>query len=84
MRRTVCPHCGKKNVDDDQSIRFRCLFCGGWFDGYHGSKDIEVNYREMAEFLLKLRDRDKMPIDEDEYYLIGKIAEVLSDIEDEQ
>ena len=43
-----------------------------------------MNYREMAEFLLKLRDRDEMPIDEDEYYLIGEIAEVLSDIEDEQ
>ena len=44
---------------------------------------IEVNYSEMAEFLLKLRDRNEMPINEDEYYLIGEIAEALSDIENE-
>ena len=43
-----------------------------------------MNYREMAEFLLRLRDRNEMPINEDEYYLIGQIAEVLSDIKNEQ
>ncbi len=34
---------------------------------------------EMAEFLLKLRDRSEMPINENEYYLLGDIAERLND-----
>lgn len=30
--------------------------------------------KEMAEFLMELRERQEMPIDEEEYYLIGDIA----------
>lgn len=33
--------------------------------------------KEMADFLLELRNRQEMPIDEDEYYLIGDIADRL-------
>ena len=29
---------------------------------------------EMANFIWKLRDRNEMPIDENEYYLLGDIA----------
>ncbi len=31
----------------------------------------------MATFLLKLRDRNEMPITEDEYYILGDIADRL-------
>ena len=41
---------------------------------------------EMARFLLMLRDRNEMPINEDEYYLLGDIAERLTEFseKDEQ
>ena len=37
--------------------------------------------KEMADFLQELRNRHEMPIDEDEYYLIGEIAERLKEQE---
>ena len=40
--------------------------------------------KEMADFLLKLRSRQEMPINEDEYYLIGEIAERLSEISEHE
>ena len=39
-----------------------------------------MNDKEKAEFLLTLRDRNEMPINEDEYYLLGDIAERLTEI----
>lgn len=39
-----------------------------------------MNDKEKAEFLLALRDRNEMPINEDEYYLLGDIAERLAEI----
>lgn len=36
-----------------------------------------MNNSEMAEFILSLRDRNEMPINEDEYYLLGEIADAL-------
>ena len=45
-----------------------------------------MNNKEMAVFLLKLRDRNEMPINEKEYYLLGDIAEHLIELseQDEQ
>ena len=34
----------------------------------------------MADFLQELRNRHEMPIDEDEYYLIGEISERLIEL----
>ena len=39
--------------------------------------------KEMADFLLKLRSRNEMPINEEEYYLIGEIAERLNGISEQ-
>jgi len=39
-----------------------------------------MNDNEMAEFILKLRDRQEIPINEDEYYLLGQISERLTEI----
>lgn len=39
-----------------------------------------MNEKEMADFLLRLRDRNEMPLNEDEYYLLGDIAERLVEI----
>lgn len=39
-----------------------------------------MNEKEMADFLLRLRDRNEMPLNEDEYYLLGDIAERLAEI----
>lgn len=36
-----------------------------------------MDNKEMAAFLLRLRDRNEMPINEEEYYLLGDIAERL-------
>ena len=41
-----------------------------------------MSNKEMAEFLLKLRDRQEMPIYGYEYCLIGEIAERLNDLEE--
>ena len=35
--------------------------------------------KEMARLLLKLRDRNEMSINEDEYHLLGDIAERLTE-----
>lgn len=39
---------------------------------------------KMADFLQELRNRHEMPIDEDEYYLIGEIAERLLELSEQQ
>jgi hypothetical protein len=43
-----------------------------------------MNDKEMAEFILKLRDRQEMPINEDEYYLLGQISERLTEIYEQE
>lgn len=40
--------------------------------------------KEMADFLSELKDRHEMPIDEDEYYLLGSIADSVRGMTDEQ
>lgn len=42
-----------------------------------------MSNKEMSEFLLRLRERNEMPINEDEYYLLGEIAERLTEAEQE-
>lgn len=42
-----------------------------------------MSLAEMSEFLSKLRDRQEMPIDENEYHLLGEIAERLREIYDQ-
>lgn len=37
--------------------------------------------KEMADFLQELRHRHEMPIDEDEYYLLGSIVDHLMEQE---
>jgi hypothetical protein len=39
-----------------------------------------MNLNEAAEFLLELRRRNEMPLDEDEFYLLEEIAERLKEI----
>lgn len=39
--------------------------------------------KEMADFLLKLRSRNEMPINQDEYYLLGDIAERIIELSDQ-
>lgn len=43
-----------------------------------------MNDKEMAEFILKLRDRQEMPINEDEYYLLEQISERLTEIYEQE
>lgn len=43
-----------------------------------------MNDKNMAEFLLKLRDRNEMPINEDEYYLLEEIANRLIEISEQE
>ncbi len=42
-----------------------------------------MNDKKMADFLLKLRSRNEMPINEDEYYLLGDIAERLIELSEQ-
>ena len=39
--------------------------------------------KEMADFLSELRNRNEMPINEDEYYLLGSIADSVRGMTDE-
>lgn len=45
----------------------------------HDGERNQMSDKEMARFLLKLRDRNEMPISEDEYHLLGDIAERLAE-----
>lgn len=40
-------------------------------------REVGMTNKEMADFLSELRNRNEMPIDEDEYYLLGSIADDL-------
>lgn len=41
--------------------------------------EVEMSDKEMVDFLQELKNRHEMPIDENEYYLIGEITERLKD-----
>ena len=43
-----------------------------------------ISCKEMAEFLWNLRDRQEIPINEDEYYLLGEIADRLIGISEQE
>ena len=30
MKYTICPYCGKTNIDNDTSFRFKCGYCKEW------------------------------------------------------
>ncbi len=43
----------------------------------------QMTNKEMADFLSELRNRPEMPIDEDEYYLLGSIADSVREMTEE-
>ena len=50
MKHTICPYCGKTNIDNDTSFRFKCSYCKEWLidlDKNHCRP--EVNWRKENE-----------------------------------
>lgn len=42
--------------------------------------EVGMTNKELSKFVLQLRDRHEMPITEDEYHLLGEVAERLTGI----
>jgi len=49
MKCTVCPSCGKKMFDDDESIRFKCEYCGKMFDPNEWETELRNKIKESIQ-----------------------------------